>query len=395
MRRLPRHLRRTPTKTKPVETAEAVLQFLKSVGPRAESELYLREYRSAQPEAFATICVDAQVMSSADDGLAFDLRLLHSLGLMPVVVFGLLEPASVAGHARALAKRLANIGVRSEGPFSSEQRDKVRDAARSGALPILGLGQASAEVRLDAVRLLLHELMTRKLVFLRETGGLRAGGERISLINLSTEVEALRQQAALSEAELSVLAAAEGLVLSTAGSQRKGPPLTASITSPLNLLHELFTVRGAGTLLRRGAQVATYDGLGGVDETALVSALEASFGRPMGAGLRDRCYERCYVADAYRGVALTTACPFGGYLDKFAVTPLARGEGVGRDLWQAVVSDYPRLLWRARAQNPVTGWYEQQSDGRFRRGAWTVYTRGVEPDDLAAAIAFAVAQPEV
>lgn len=388
-----------------MEPAEAVLQFLKSVGPRAESEFYLRIYRSAPRESFAALCVDGPFETPGDDGVAFDLRLLHYLDLFPVVVLGLGDPTGAREDAERLLARVSALGVPGSGPYGADATAGIRAAARAGELPLVVLEQPSAQDRVEALGDVLRALRTRKLVFLRQTGGLKRQGERISLINLRTEVQPLREQVALSPSELALLDAAERLVSATAPrateaghpvpmSTALSPPMTASITSPLNLLHELFTIRGAGTLLRRGALVVRHDDLRDVDRDALLSALEDSFERPMAQDVLHAGLRHCYVADNYRGVALVSDCPFGGYLDKFAVAPLARGEGVGRDLWESVVHDHPTLLWRARAENPITNWYEQQSDGRFRRGTWTVYLRGLEPEQVPAAIAFALAQPQ-
>ena len=65
------------------------------------------------------------------------------------------------------------------------------------------------------------------------------------------------------------------------------------------------------------------------------------------------------------------------YMDKFAVTPTAQGEGVGAALWQQIRSRYPKLYWRSRADNPVNSWYNKQSDFCIRRGKWQVFGYGV------------------
>ena len=72
-----------------METAEAVLRFLAGVGKGSEAEFYLRLFRSRARESFATLVVDAETMRENLDGVALDLRLLHTLSLTPVVVLGL------------------------------------------------------------------------------------------------------------------------------------------------------------------------------------------------------------------------------------------------------------------------------------------------------------------
>ena len=76
------------------------------------------------------------------------------------------------------------------------------------------------------------------------------------------------------------------------------------------------------------------------------------------------------------------------------MTRQAQGEGIGRDLWQAMTSEHRTLFWRARKDNPIRSWYEQQCDGRMLSGGWIVYTIGVPPEKFADVIAFALAQPQ-
>jgi acetylglutamate kinase len=139
--------------------------------------------------------------------------------------------------------------------------------------------------------------------------------------------------------------------------------------------------------------VQRHLGWDGVDRERLRTLLESSFGRAPSEALFARELTHAYVADDYRGAALVLATPLGGYLSKFAVTREAQGEGIGQDLWSALLSDYSALLWRARAGNAIRAWYERQCQGRFSAGEWTVYFRGLAPEHVPAAIAFALAQP--
>ena len=166
-----------------------------------------------------------------------------------------------------------------------------------------------------------------------------------------------------------------------------------SIASPLNLLHELFTVKGAGTLLRRGARITRHDGYAGVDVERLHGLLISSFGKRVDDRFFDRPLRHVYVDEDYRGAALVLDTPLGGYLSKFAVTREAQGEGIGQDLWGALSADYAALIWRARSGNAIRAWYERKCQGRFSADPWTVYFRGLAPTEIAAAIELALRQP--
>ena len=106
-----------------------------------------------------------------------------------------------------------------------------------------------------------------------------------------------------------------------------------------------------------------------------------------------RSFSHAYVEEQYRGAALLAQTPLGQYLSKFAVTQQAQGEGIGRDLWQAMLVDHPCLFWRARPNNPIRSFYERQCDARVRVSDWIVYAIGVTPAHIPELVSYALAQP--
>lgn len=371
-----------------MDTAEAVLKFLRSVGPRTEAEFYLELFRSAPRERFATLVVDEQTMAESADAVAVDLRFLAQLELTPIVVLRGDQPQTAQQSASDLMRRLHVQGVVAQGPLSTREVETITTAARNGVIAVC-VDEGPDDDPMARLSVLLSALQAHKLIFVRQAGGLRLEGERLSLVDLGAETDSLLAGDSLSQVDKQLLLTARMLV-----SPQAEHKLLVSVTSPLNLLHELFTVRGAGTLLRWAATITRHQGLTGVDLTKLVEILEASFGRKPARDVLQRDYADCYMDSAYRGAALLIQSPFGGYLSKFAVTRKAQGEGVGRDLWRAVSTDYERLLWRARANNPISSWYEQQCQSLYRIGAWTIYTRGIDASELPAAIAFVQSQPD-
>ncbi len=365
------------------EPRELVLRFLSSIGRPNESEQYLALFRASP--AFAILHVSDHVATSAADVLAVDLRLLANLGLRPVLVFGAAAGGRGRAHAEAVLAALDDdVGGTIVAPH------QVADAVAAGRLPLVPLEARMIEARFDELAALATALGTRKLVFLGRRSGLQpAHGGVVSLVDLSIEQAPLadklpRQQAAL-------LAQLPRLF------DRIPHRITVSVTSPLDLLRELFTVKGAGTLVRRGARVTRFRAWDEVDSMRMVALVEEAFGRPLLADLRARPLESAYVADDYRGAAIITDTPLAPYLSKFAVTTVARGEGVGGDLWRAMTADHPRLYWRSRAGNPITAWYRDQADGLVRiaiDGApWVVLWRGLEPAEIPAAIAYCQGAP--
>jgi acetylglutamate synthase len=172
------------------------------------------------------------------------------------------------------------------------------------------------------------------------------------------------------------------------------PSLQANVTAPLALLRELFTVRGAGTLIKRGTAITRVENYADVDRGRLRALFETSFSRPLVADFFEHPLTALYHEPEFRAAAIIEPSAIAPVLSKFAVDPVAQGEGMGRDIWQAFVREYPRFIWRARTNNPICSWYAWQCDGLVRVGKWTVYWRGVDPPDVPCVVAEMLARPE-
>ncbi len=371
-----------------MEPADAVLRFLAGVGAGSEAEFYLRLFRERARESFAVIVVDPDTMRENAEGVALDLRLLAALALTPIVVLGFYVPTRGADNARRLSKLLDEMAVRNELLLAVSPKPAIMAAVTSGAIPILCMQGSDEDARLSELAAMLISLGTHKLIFLRNEGGLRLGGHALSVVNLSDEFASLMASAEIGAGHKRLLHCSRKLVLELVQHE-----LLVTLTSPLSLLHELFTVKGAGTLLRKGARISRHARLDDLDVERLRALLTSSFGKPPLPAVFARDYVSIYIEERYRGAALVMQTELGAYLSKFAVTREAQGEGVGRDLWQAMTSDHRVLLWRARADNPIRPWYEKQCDGRVREGEWNVFWKGLAPSLIPDAIAFVRSQP--
>ena len=384
-----------PASPSPTELApqDVVLRFLESTGRPSEARLYLEMFRARPREEFAAIAIDANVMAGAADAVVQDLRFLAALDLFPTVVLGIFQPADAAAHARALSRHLGAEGVAIEELSASEPdlARRITAASAAGRVPALVFAPSAGEQPADRLRrlgVLLRELKTRKLLFLHRPGGLRQGGVLVPIVNLTTDVPALVASREISRKEALILEHARSLC------EEAAPlPFTVAITSPLNVLRELFTVKGAGTLLRRGARIVRRDGWDGVDVSRLRDLLASSFGRaPVDVFFR-KTPSRVYLEENYRGCAILVETPLGAYLTKFAVSAEAQGEGMARDLWEAIAADNPVVFWRARRANPISEWYVKLCDGLARLPDWTVYWKGIAVEAIPKAIDWAVKQP--
>ncbi|HEY3668677.1 MAG TPA: hypothetical protein VGL19_21920 [Polyangiaceae bacterium] len=389
--------------------AEAVLTFLESVGRRSEAEFYLRLFLKLPKESFGIIAPGATVVRYALGSLVEQLKFLADLGLYAPIVLGLYDPERSAGSSERLVKRLPPAGMDACPHEMGEVglAETLRTELRADRLPVVHFrpieGQG-IEDRLNQLGALAKELDTRKFVLLRRRGGLRpllrgklelapgyylpTESGRISIINLRTDMDGIVSGKTLPKRDAELLAAAERLI-----DLSQPTPILASITSPLNLLKELFTVKGAGTLIKLGSAVARHRSYVNVDTERLRKLLEASFGRALDANFFERAPLAVYVEAEYRGAAVISHGTPVPYLSKFAVEPEAQGEGMGRDLWQAISRDYPALYWRGRPDNPIASWYASVCDGMVRLSEWNVYWRGIDTKSIPDVIEAARAHP--
>ncbi|HMI85049.1 MAG TPA: hypothetical protein VK550_13200 [Polyangiaceae bacterium] len=378
------------------ETSDAILRFMESIGHRSEAEFYLALFRAEKKESFANLVIEASVLRDAAEAVVLDLRFLAGLGLTPVVSLGLTSAGKAgAEQAERLLRRLERAAV----PCSVSTADEpslvrtITENARSGVIPIVAFthGDPSDEpARWDALSELSDGLKTRKLIFVSRRGGLRLrqSETELPIINLATDYDALVAKRLLSPRRLTFLQQSRRLLF-----ERTTHRMFVAVTSSLLLLRELFTIRGAGTLIKRGSSILVKYGLAEIDGERLSALLTSSFGRALEPTFFDHEIARAYIEESYRGAALVRETPLGGYLCKLAVDREAQGEGLGRDLWQLVIGDYPTLFWRTRNDNPILPFYLQECDGMARTEKWHVFWKGLAPERIADAIATALVQP--
>lgn len=377
--------------------AEHLLHFLSGLGQRSEAELYLRTYRALPPGRFAMILPTPGVLSDYCGSFSEQLKFLTELGLFPTVVVGALMEVSDS-LVEDLRLSLREIGVDS----------------RLGDAPCVGPFQKRAWI--DIVRMnpdnddrlshITSKVAPRKTLFLRRAGGLGVGlNSRIELspghflptsemgistISLRNDSAELRGLGVLSKTDERCLAGCQS-ILEAPGAD---PKATVSVASPLSILRELFTVRGAGTLVKLGSVVSCYSSFAGLDQERLRSLIEQSFGRKAKDQLFLRKPLRIYLEAEYRGMALLEPGCGAPFLSKFAVLPIAQGEGLGQDLWWSMAKETPRFYLRARPNNPIVTWYATVCDGMHRAGEWNVYWKGIAPDAIAEVIADALSRPQ-
>ena len=256
----------------------------------------------------------------------------------------------------------------------------IEASLKASSIPVIAslgetIGGQILNVNADfAANELVVKLQPYKIIFLTGTGGLLGGdGKVIESINLSTEYDALMEQAWLHSGMRLKIEQIKDLLDKL--------PLTSSvsITRPAELAKELFTHRGSGTLLRRGEKVLRITSWDEIDRDRLRELIESSFGRRLSADYFEQTrLFRAYISENYRVAVILTDEDGHTYLDKFAVLDDAQGEGLGRAVWQVMRDENPRLFWRSRNGNIINHFYYAESDGCYKQEKWKVFWYGIE-----------------
>ncbi len=416
------------------DVRQIVHELLAQLGSSREARQYLKEFSGTNHARFAVVKVGGGILRDHLDELTSALAFLHRLGLIPVVLHGAgpqldqaLADAGIKTERRdglrvtteavmsvarplmykenlRLVEALEDKGVRARGiqhgvfqcsyldrenlglvgEVEQVELDAIESAVRSGAVPVLTcLGESPSGQVLNinadiATRDLVWKLQPHKVIFLSPTGGLLDRQDRIiSAVSLTNDYEALMQQPWVHSGMRLKLQQINEML------QRLPDSASVSITSAAHLTRELFTYRGAGTLVRKGESINVYEAPDKETLIVLKGLVEKSFQRK----LKDGWYEKLnkplvMLSETGRAAAVITKGVDGvPYLEKFIVTSEAQGEGLGAAIWQVVNARYPSLYWRSRNTNPITPWYFQQADSSNRSGHWVVFTMGIENAD--------------
>lgn len=418
---------------KPDSTEDLIVRLLKNLGSRKEVEQYLKLFSSVEEKRFAVIKVSGGVVDTELDALVSSIAFLDKVGLTPVVIHGagpqLLAAEKAAGvssvndkgervvteESIALARKvfqkenlrivnaLEALGTRARpiptGVFVAE---KIEDGRLGYVGRVIGIDVDAIEASISAEQIpvlaslaetrsgqvlnvnadaaahkLALALQPFKVVFLSPDDGIRGeDGQILSAINLEEDYDELVSQPWLSSSTKNKLAEIRQML------QQLPPSSSVAVASPENLARELFTHKGAGTLIRMGERIRCHTDLSAIDVPRLAALLENSFGRKLHTDyFEKKPIYRIYLADSYRATAILTLEGGIPYLDKFAVTTDAQGDGVGGSLWQRLVKENDKLFWRSRIDNEVNPWYFARADGVIKNEKWCVFWYGI--DDIA------------
>ena len=381
---------------------DTVMKSLTAVGAAHEAAFYAQIFQSQSPEQFALIVLDPRCLKNPLlEALISDLRILSDLELTPVLLVGALDEdrARVRFSASRLGKELEGVGIKTFklNCASYGLVPDIRKQTAKGRMVILEMEPETARLPLSlrkpkkgTGRVDLKSLVTSiapfKVIFLQPSGGIRRDGKRLAVVNLD-DVDGELQTDNLSPGQERFLNISSDLARDL---DVKSHYIMAS---PLNLLQELFTTKGSGTLMRRAASINYVQSLNMLDEDALQLSIEQAFERPLETDFMTRSMSHAFVEADYRGGAILTELSGLPYLSKFWVTHTARGDGIARDIWSAICAKVPIFFWRSRMDNPFNEWYMKSCDGMQISGEWRIFWRGLSAPEIPGAIIAAANAP--
>jgi acetylglutamate kinase len=347
--------------------------FLDSIGRRDEYEFYLNKFQSEQSSCFALLCPDLGSIEAGAEVLAFDLHFLLRLELVPAILLcG--EEAGKMREALSVESIFAFHVIE-----SGDAKAFIQQAKYNDKVPVL----VSEGMDLEATLLQLLPGVAHRVHFVRAAGGLKStSGELLPYVY--THKENIQP---LEKLEIDFLGLGRKLLA-------ERPGIHLSITSPINLLQEIFTVKGAGTLFRKGSAIQYYQDIESIDPIRLIDLLETSFGRKLKSESFLANVDSAYIEQNYRGAVLLEKHPAGLYLSKFAVGREARGEGLALELWREICDNHEPLFWRSNTANPFNSWYHQQADGHHRSGKWQIYWQGISTENISGVIEYCCSREE-
>jgi acetylglutamate kinase len=410
-----------------------IKQVLLQLGHSTEAQYYLDQYKDDKQVKFAVVKVGGNVIATQLEELAQSLSLITHLGLIPIVLHGagtqidaetskqnvpvqkldglrvtddktikLIQPIIKNVHQQLL-DALAQHDIKTKSIFNNVfscdyldkdkyghvgkikqvKLDEINQAIKDKQVPVLSCLGTDDEgnvlnINADiAIRKLVWESKPAKVIFVTPTGGmLDENDQLISAIQLHNQYDNLMQQPWLhSGMKLKI----QQIYQLLKPMPRK---LSVSITAASELGKELFTHKGKGTFICMGENINHHQLIGSAVKLKLISLLENTFGKKLKQDFFDEIeLKSIFISESGQAVALVTQGHDGkAYLNKFAVTPQAQGQGLGKAIWQQMLSVYPQIYWRSRNTNKINMWYYKQADCSYKQDNWIVFSCGIPLD---------------
>lgn len=367
-----------------------ILGFYERVARSREGLEYLDLFHRLQPGRFAILWADNHMMETELESLGEALAYLSRLKLPLAVVFESksTDTGNILKKGQALADLIIKLhgkavvvqkpeelpGLDSQGLWSVDQSPALA-LCEAGIIPIFGPvsgTQSGLTAHPDRSWGLFHQLAfflkPSKTLVIAKPGGIQGSdGSLVSRIVIRE-----KQSLDLSDDGQNLFERLVRLL------DDLGQNTAAQITSPANLLPELFTDKGGGSFMTLGYRIQEYTDWTHVAKGKVENLVYASFGKNLVKGYFDRPVERILLENEYLGSAVLGQSSQGFYLDKFVVHPDVQSRGLGSQLFRRSLDlSKGRLFWRTFAQNPTNSFYFRVCEKCEKTREWNLYCVGL------------------
>ncbi|PKA26642.1 acetylglutamate kinase [Leptospira sp. mixed culture ATI2-C-A1] len=355
--------------------------------------LFLKEFQSLSPESFAILYADSETIFDSSEALFSDLKLLYQLDLFPFVI---LEIDSFQYLKVFFPLEQTNTEEERSLGFSYQVVDRnnplkeeVTKSIGQKKIPILLWDDEKEKLSalIDRCRSILH---SSKVIYVSIDGPLKdPNTSKVKSILQSDSHLSLPEGMTLSRSQEEFIQLSEDLL-----SKIEDPKFSIVLTSPFTLLTELFTVKGSGTLVKRKNKIKVCHSTDDVDMPRVFQLIEESFGKPLKPDFYNTKFDVLFLEESYRACAWMQKTEHGYLLSKFAVNGVARGAGVGRDIWDQILEQCRPLFWRSKPDNNINKWYMSVAQGIEKDESWYYYWLGLDQSHIPATIQILKSQPE-
>ncbi len=400
---------------------DIIFKFLKKID-KPEFKLFLNLFSNLPKIKFAVIKISGKALEDHLELIAEDIAFLNKLDIYPIIVHGcgstldkrLPESEKIDGIritkkedmkviqssfkeiADSLKENIIEKGGKAEivedlfyceqleqygfvGKIKKIKLSKIKSLIDLNITPIISpLGDSSVgklNINADNVaKELVKIIEPKKFIFITKTSGiLDSKGKLIPFLNLSGNVfENITGGMLLKVKEIKDFLSS-------------GVDYEVVITNPKNLIKELFTIKGGGTYIKYHTINQTSD-VNSIDKEKVKWTLEDAFDKTLVEDYFENGIKEVFYEKEYEGVAIINEINGMPYLDKFAVAKSYQGTGLGKSLWDRVIKEYPKLIWRSSADNSINTFYTKLCDGVIKNCEWNFYWKNLSNNEIMSTI---------
>lgn len=376
-----------------------------------EFKLFLELIKKTPKDKFAVIKISGECLENEMDIIAKDIAYLNSLNIYPIIIHGagttinkqlpnsknkngiritsnedILVIKNISNDiSYNLVNKINQFGGSANkinNIFTCKQKkeygnvgeiidiniSKIEESISNNITPVInsiGTGKNKLLLNINAdtaAKEIVKNINPKKFILITSTGGILDSNKNIiPFINLSDDYTSL---------------VTDGMLLKLnelKDFSNNNSSTDIVITSPKNLIEEIFTIKGKGTIIKNHILKSSKN-INELDKEKIKDLLENAFGKK----LKENYFktgsfcEIIYQKD-YEGIAIIKDLNGLKQIDKFAVAKHAQGNGLGKCIWKEINKKHEKLIWRALVNNPLNQFYYKNSSGNIKINEWSIF----------------------